>query len=180
MTNKPLVNIIDFNKINNFIRFLEYKSENLIVILKYIDKIIDNNEFTTELNNVSKENAEELLNKLVKYREKYIKKLIENKKYNELEQILNIQDKDIDLSFIDYEKINDDKIKEILNNYLFYKAYNAVINENLALIQDILKKHPDIINITNSTNKVNLSNLASSTLSPFSLSISAVKSSGNP
>ena len=106
MTNKPLVNIIDFNKINNFIRFLEYKSENLIVILKYIDKIIDNNEFTTELNSVSKENAEELLNKLVKYREKYIKKLIENKKYNELEQILNIQDKDIDLSFIDYEKIN--------------------------------------------------------------------------
>lgn len=160
LTNKPLVNIVDFNKINNFIRFLEYKSENLIVILKYIDKIIDNNEFTTELNSVSKENAEELLNKLVKYREKYIKKLIENKKYNELEQILNIQDKDIDLSFIDYEKINDDKIKEILNNYLFYKAYNAVINENLALIQDILKKYPDIINITNSTNKVNLSNLA--------------------
>lgn len=156
----PLKTITDLDKINQLITFLEYDSEDFIIIFKYIDKYINISEFNMELINISKTNIKEILNKLIKKREEYISKLILNKDYKNLQEILNIQDKNIDLSFINYNQISDIKIKNIIDNYLFYNAYEAIINENLEKLKEILSKYPDIINIQNQHNKINLSNLA--------------------
>lgn len=162
LTDRPFNNLMNFDlkKINNFINYLEYYSDELVILLKFIDKYISSDELNNVLNKVSKDNAKEMLDQLIKNREEYILKLINNKNYIELENILNIQDKNIDLSFIKYEELKDEKVKDIINNYIFYIAYEAIITENPDKTINIINKYPKIIKLHNKYNNLNLSNLA--------------------
>lgn len=162
LSNKEFNNILNFNlkRINEIINYLEYNSNEFIVLLKFIDKYISNNELQNILNDISKDNANEVLTKLIKRREEYILKLINDKNYSELENILNIQDKNIDLSFIQYEELKDEKVKDIINNYIFNVAFEAINTENYNKTVNIINRYPQIIKICNKYNKVNLANLS--------------------
>lgn len=160
LTNTPFKNNINIKKLNNFINLLEYNADELVVLLKFLDDYFSIEEFNKIIENISAENAKKILINLIKKREDFILKLINEKNYAELEKILNIQDKNIDLSFINYNQINDEKIKDIIDNYLFNLAYNAINTENVTVLQKILNQYPNIINLNNKKNKINLSNLA--------------------
>lgn len=160
LTDKSFNNNINIQKINNYINLLEYNADELVILLKFLDDYFSIEEFNKIIENVSTENAKKILINLIKKREDFILKLIDEKNYIELEKILNNQDKNIDLSFINYNQINDEKIRNIINDYLFNVAYNAINTENTIVLQNILNQYPNIINLYNKENKINLSNLA--------------------
>ena len=130
------------------------------MLLKFLEDYFSIEEFNKMIKNISTENAKIILKNLIKKREEFILKLINEKNYIELEKILNKQDKNIDLSFIKYNEIKDEKVKNIIDNYLFNFAYNAIKTENFVALQKIVSQYPDIIKLTNTRNKINLSNLA--------------------
>lgn len=132
------IDLILFNKFNKLLDEVGMESSKLIYYLKYL----------------SDANSLEELSKL---REKDILKSINTNNINLFKEILD-NDKNIDFSFINTIKLNEDFTK-LLNGYIFNQAYDAIIREDLDLLKKIVEKYPTILNLKDSKG-INLANIA--------------------